>query len=60
LCKEKLSFVSEGVLLGIGLLFGEVFAMKQIKKGAIIQNICPVKQSASFQSNEGNSFQISS
>jgi len=50
---EKTAYVTEGCLLGISLLLGEVHGMAQVKQGELVQNICPVSEKSNSQSNEG-------
>jgi len=51
--KEKSTFISEASLLGLSLLFGEVYGLKQVKKGEIVQTVAPVESKFASQSNEG-------
>lgn len=50
----KLTYGTEGVLLGIGRTLGHPYGFKKEKKGKIIQQVCPVPKSAHQLSNEGS------
>jgi L-asparagine oxygenase len=52
--EAKLTYATEGVLLGIGRTLGHPYAFKKEKKGKIIQQVCPVPKSAHQLSNEGS------
>jgi len=51
--KEKKTFTSEAALLGASLLFGEVYGLKQVKQGELVQTVAPVESKFASQSNEG-------
>lgn len=55
----KTSYVSEGVMLGIGRILGHPYAFKEEKKGKIVQQICPVMKSEQKLSNEGSRVDLS-
>jgi L-asparagine oxygenase len=50
----KKTFVSEGVLIGLGRLMGHPFAFKEEKRGQLIHQVCPVPKSEHKLSNEGS------
>jgi len=50
----KSTFVSEGVLIGIGRILGHPYAFKDEKQGQLIHQVCPVAKSANALSNEGS------
>jgi len=50
----KKTFVTEGVLMGIGRVLGHPYAFKDEKRGQIVQQVCPVPKSAKQLSNEGS------
>jgi L-asparagine oxygenase len=51
---DKVTFISEGCLLALGLLLGEPFAYWAEKGGSVIHNIVPIKGSEQRASNEGS------
>lgn len=50
----KKTYVSEGVLIGIGRILGHPYAFKDEKQGKLIHQICPVEKSKNALSNEGS------
>lgn len=50
----KRTYVSEGVLIGIGRILGHPYAFKDEKQGQLIHQVCPVQKSANSLSNEGS------
>jgi L-asparagine oxygenase len=50
----KKTFVTEGVLMGLGRTLGHPYAWRDEKKGMIVQQVCPVKRSEQKLSNEGS------
>ena len=50
----KHTYVSEGVLIGIGRILGHPYAFKDEKQGQLIHQVCPVQKSANALSNEGS------
>ncbi|MGH7560838.1 MAG: hypothetical protein ACRENB_07445, partial [Gemmatimonadales bacterium] len=51
---SKGTFVSEGVLMGLGRVLGHPYSFKNEKRGSIVQQVCPVPKSAKQLSNEGS------
>lgn len=52
--KNKTTFISEGINVGVGTLLGEVFGYDSEKNGELIHNICPTQESAHVLSNESS------
>jgi L-asparagine oxygenase len=54
-CRDKRTFVSEGVALAFASMLGEPYGFEDEKDGETIHNICPVAGRQAARSNEGSS-----